>query len=445
MTNIALLNRDHIILPHGREKYAAQWIDSFVRWLEKIIGQRISVIADGKEHYAGGGTHYALDLSGKHPHGYVRGDFYWGAPQIWHPSYRNTEHQLDAGQLIAGNGGPFAERPLSLHDEIFLTGFQLESARDVVPASVESIRPTRLARLRTHGTEVAEIEIGIRSPHGTATALLPIYRWWFLTEAGNSARLEQSHGKHLRFVTETGGWLIWHHGAWRHDPDAAHARRMAMSLGDLIYAEGANISSEFRERVAGWAAKSQSARVIENSIKLLTASEYIRVSAGALDSDPWLAGFDQARQVIDLRSGTRAWGLARTGRRIEELLRSLVPARVIRTKEGETTFFWPEFSQPEQWQEFRVADDSDDSKRQFGEICLEELANLAIFIISQHGTTSVGELSRSICRLQRIARTTADAESRIARALTTSRGIGHLELAEGYVRPLKYAKAIAAS
>lgn len=134
--------------------------------------------------------------------------------------------------------------------------------------------------------------------------------------------------------------------------------------------------------------------------------------------------------VVLFRKVARAWGLARTGRLIEERLRSLVPARVIRTMEGETTFYWPEFSQPLQWQEFRVADDAEDSKRQLGEICLEELANLAIFILSQHGTTSVSELAKTICRLQKIARTSADAEARIVKAIQSGTAREFVQLME---------------
>lgn len=131
------------------------------------------------------------------------------------------------------------------------------------------------------------------------------------------------------------------------------------------------------------------------------------------------------------RKVARAWGLARTGKRIEELLCSLLPSIVVKTVEGETTFYWPEFSQPTQWQEYRVADESDDSRRQLNEICSEELANLAIFILSEHGATSVSELARTICRLQRIARTSADAEARIACALKVGRAIEFVQLTDG--------------
>ncbi len=139
--------------------------------------------------------------------------------------------------------------------------------------------------------------------------------------------------------------------------------------------------------------------------------------------------------AVLFRKVARAWGLARTGKRIEEQLRSLLPSNVVRTfeVEGDTIFYWPELSHPTQWKEFRVAGDSDDSKRQLSEICSEELANLASFILSEHGVTSVSELARTICRLQRIARTTADAEARIAHALQVGRIKEFVQLADGTV------------
>lgn len=139
--------------------------------------------------------------------------------------------------------------------------------------------------------------------------------------------------------------------------------------------------------------------------------------------------------AVLFRKVARAWGLARTGKRIEELLRSLLPSKLVRSfeVEGDTIFYWSELSQPAQWQEFRVAGESDESRRQLSEICSEELANLAIFILSEHGATSVSELARTICRLQKIARTTVDAEARVVRSLQVGRVKEFVQLANGTV------------
>ena len=117
----------------------------------------------------------------------------------------------------------------------------------------------------------------------------------------------------------------------------------------------------------------------------------------------------------------RGWGLARTGNRIEERLRRLVSTRGPKTKEGDRTFHWPTAVSPADWAGYRVAGETEDSRRQLDEIALEELGNLAVFVLSEHGSTSVADLARTICRLQHIARTSADAEARITKALGSGR------------------------
>ena len=62
---------------------------------------------------------------------------------------------------------------------------------------------------------------------------------------------------------------------------------------------------------------------------------------------------------------------------------------------------------------------------------------MAIFILSEHGATSVSELARTICRLQGIARTTTEAEARILMALQAGRAKEFVCLAGGVVRLLK--------
>ena len=66
----------------------------------------------------------------------------------------------------------------------------------------------------------------------------------------------------------------------------------------------------------------------------------------------------------------------------------------------------------------------------------EPLCSIDVLVFctpSEHGATSVSELARTICRLQRIARTTADAEARIARALQVGRTKEFVQLADGTV------------
>ena len=127
------------------------------------------------------------------------------------------------------------------------------------------------------------------------------------------------------------------------------------------------------------------------------------------------------QEAVLFRRVARAWGLMRTGSRIEERLRGLLGTSMQRTREGKTVFYWPVDVDTRTWEGFRVADDDKESKRGIDEIALEELANLAIFLLKEHGSSSATELARSICRLQGIGRMSADAEARIREACNKER------------------------
>jgi very-short-patch-repair endonuclease len=130
---------------------------------------------------------------------------------------------------------------------------------------------------------------------------------------------------------------------------------------------------------------------------------------------------------------TRAWGLVKTGRRIQELLESLIPQNVAATGDS-PKFYWPQDVSPASWTEFRVPGDASESKRPLDELPHEEIVNLAHFLLSQHGGTPADTLARSICRLLGIARTTADAERRVASALTHASASGKITVNNGVVQ-----------
>jgi hypothetical protein len=127
------------------------------------------------------------------------------------------------------------------------------------------------------------------------------------------------------------------------------------------------------------------------------------------------------QEAVLFRRVARAWGLMRTGSRIEERLQGLLGTSVQRTQEGKTVFYWPVDINTGAWEGFRVADDDKESKRGIDEIALEELANLAIFLLKEHGSSSATELARSICRLQGIGKMSANAEARIREACKKER------------------------
>jgi very-short-patch-repair endonuclease len=114
----------------------------------------------------------------------------------------------------------------------------------------------------------------------------------------------------------------------------------------------------------------------------------------------------------------RAWGLERTGSRIVERLRALMPSDVITTQEGSRTFLWPPGATPDSWLAFRVAGAEEHSKRHVDEVSLEEIAALVRHILQEAGSSTRQDIARTACRLLGMARTPADAENRVNEAIT---------------------------
>jgi very-short-patch-repair endonuclease len=128
----------------------------------------------------------------------------------------------------------------------------------------------------------------------------------------------------------------------------------------------------------------------------------------------------------------RSWGLSKTGRRMHELLASLVPRQIVATGD-DTKFYWPEGSHPDSWSEFRVPDEAIESRRPLEDVSLEEIRNIANFLLSQHGSMSREGLARSLSRLLGITRTTGDAVKRVESALRLESGSAAFEIMGGIV------------
>lgn len=118
-----------------------------------------------------------------------------------------------------------------------------------------------------------------------------------------------------------------------------------------------------------------------------------------------------------LKRVARAWGLERTGAKIVERLRSLVPVNLPRTEEDHETFYWPANVEPKSWNGFRIADATEGSKRHVAEVCIEEVAALALHVVREAGWPSRPDTARAVCRLIGMARTPADAERRVMEAV----------------------------
>jgi P4 family phage/plasmid primase-like protien len=124
-----------------------------------------------------------------------------------------------------------------------------------------------------------------------------------LTEYGNAQRLHDLHGPYLRYVYDSKSWLIWSADAWSWDRDGATVRSYAVALHQVIYKEGERYIVD-AEHFGKWARKSQEERVVKAAVHLLSDFAPLRLPLAYVDADPFLIGFDQARQVIDLGSGT---------------------------------------------------------------------------------------------------------------------------------------------
>lgn len=124
-----------------------------------------------------------------------------------------------------------------------------------------------------------------------------------LTENGNAMRLLDMHSEHIRFVPEVSGWLVWRDG-WSWSPDGADVRAAAAALPETIYREGIGHPVDAAQHFAKWARLSQSLRVVQATVQLLSDQRAIRVPMTTIDADQMLVGYDSARRVIDLRTGT---------------------------------------------------------------------------------------------------------------------------------------------
>ena len=129
----------------------------------------------------------------------------------------------------------------------------------------------------------------------------------------------------------------------------------------------------------------------------------------------------------------RAWSLERTGSRIRERLRHLLPVDMTTTQEDDRTFCWPPGMMPDQWTDFRVAGPGTDSRRVIGEVCIQEISLIVLEILSSSGATSRSELPRPVCRVIGMSRLGADADRLVDAAVDRLQKLGRVQVRDGYV------------
>lgn len=133
----------------------------------------------------------------------------------------------------------------------------------------------------------------------------------------------------------------------------------------------------------------------------------------------------------------RAWGLKRTGKRIGERLMGLVPSQVRKTRDDGRLVYWPRMIDPDSWDGFRVTGEASGSRRDIESVCPEELANIAIYVLTHSGATTREDLARQVCRLLGVLRTSAETERRVVKALSCGRAKALVTADGGMISPLR--------
>lgn len=89
---------------------------------------------------------------------------------------------------------------------------------------------------------------------------------------------------------------------------------------------------------------------------------------------------------------------------------------------------------PSSWKGFRVCGENEDSRRIVADLCIEEIANIAEYVIKQSGSLPIPDLARATSRLIGMARTPAEVEEQIRLAVRILINTGRAELIDDRVR-----------
>lgn len=141
-------------------------------------------------------------------------------------------------------------------------------------------------------------------------------------------------------------------------------------------------------------------------------------------------------ESVLFRRVARAWGLERTGTRIVDRLRRLTPSSIVKTVDGERTFYWAGGMSPAHLCPFRISDEDERSRRAIAEVSLEEIASLMRHVLDQAGGSTRLELARISCRMLGTNRLTAEAEMRALAAADLLVSLGIASTDGDVIRPL---------
>lgn len=121
------------------------------------------------------------------------------------------------------------------------------------------------------------------------------------TDLGNAARMVRLFGIDIRYCHAWGQWLVWDGKRWQ--PDATgEIQRKAKDTALSIYGELTKTKTkDEREKLAGWANKSESERAINAMINLAQSEPGIPITPAELDANQYQ--LNCLNGTIDLRTG----------------------------------------------------------------------------------------------------------------------------------------------
>ena len=122
------------------------------------------------------------------------------------------------------------------------------------------------------------------------------------TDLGNARRLVERHGEDLRFCHAWNKWLVWDGHHWAEDNTGEITRRAQETILSLYTEAAATPDLHERQRIARWAAQSESGQHLASMLKWAKAQPTTPVMPDDFDQDPW--AFNAANGVIDLTRGS---------------------------------------------------------------------------------------------------------------------------------------------
>ena len=121
------------------------------------------------------------------------------------------------------------------------------------------------------------------------------------SDAGNAERLHALHGRNIRYVSNSGQWLVWDRNRWMPDSTGQIVRMFIETMRCT-----ARLATEIKnpaeaQNATRFALKSTNRPQVDAGIALAQSIAGVSISITDLDADPWIVGCSNG--VIDLRQG----------------------------------------------------------------------------------------------------------------------------------------------